>query len=362
MMVRVHLSSVCSDHSAHVHYEFELGWIANAQWKRFQSFLLDHNMVFPFKHQDPTAPCALCQGPIHLRDATSYSLCAAPYACVETMNHVTDKWDGTDLYCKEAYHLTCLADAYRPPMERVTEEPAILPLAGRCPGCVKLHGTRAKLGSWAYVVRAIFRRKEQMHHISTPGGSPCKRRSPSKRPIFTNPCDASGSEASDSSSGSVRPPLTTRELQAHPSARSVHDGARFPVTRSFTTAPAKRLGHDPTREDTQATVPNKSTFTTSSLLDALDALDSAPSPPYFRNASSPSKADSTTQSASAFTQRSPPAARLESYPRALSDSSSDDDLWSRVDHATKAPHKKALRQARGHMCSIVNLASSEDEG
>lgn len=192
-------------------------WVAEAEWSRFLDLLKHNDTLFPFTEPRPTISCALCHQKIYLDDAMSYSLCASPYTCVQARSSWGEPWDGVDSHCSEVYHLTCLADAYHPcstiltQATNDTEEPTILPLAGQCPGCVKARGTSAEEGSWAYVVRGMFRRKERMERELAPPGAPTpKRQSPKRRQQRASP--ENGPNEEDDSEDSFHAPLPDRGI------------------------------------------------------------------------------------------------------------------------------------------------------
>lgn len=257
------------------------------------------------------------------------------------------RWDGRDPHCDEAYHITCLADAYA----HSGPEPLILPLSGHCPGCIKLLGPDTPRGSWAYVVRAVFRRKDMMVRLSL-GTDPARtRHSSSKRtrPELGSPIcsDSEDSFCAPSpvkgfyfrppvalDSGSVTPPLP--EWQTHAPAPSC-------------ASPPGRLLMDPLKRP--------GLLSTGTLLAALDSIDvSGSATPDLPSSHRPdSRQHPNRPLLGRERHRAKPArsAHQPSLTHVLFDSSEEDPQRS---NRQSCSSKHVVRTTH----SVVNLSSSDE--
>ncbi|CAO1621881.1 unnamed protein product [Sympodiomycopsis kandeliae] len=109
--------------------------------------------------------CASCSEPIDLHDATSYTLCPAPYLPLvpRPVSEVSD--DIEDRHCTNVYHINCLASRWLTSEKDAQSEASsqwLVPLQGSClnTNCASHQQSSRTTATWADVVRAAYRRKE----------------------------------------------------------------------------------------------------------------------------------------------------------------------------------------------------------
>ncbi|KAF6767154.1 Structure-specific endonuclease subunit Slx1 [Kalmanozyma brasiliensis GHG001] len=116
----------------------------------------------------PTTSCALCNHAVDLTRQLNFVLCPSPHASTlpAVSSTIPNTVKSVDSPCNSIFHLSCLADSSLQQQsggeEINSSVNTVLPTHGVCPS----HTSAPKpVGSWADVVRAMYRRHERFERL-----------------------------------------------------------------------------------------------------------------------------------------------------------------------------------------------------
>lgn len=123
----------------------------------------------------PTAACALCDENADLSRQLDFVLCPSPHTSTLPVTSrsnsdaidVADSGHSEDVHCNAVYHLSCLANSFLRQQQSADQEAdsstnTVLPTHGSCPSCT---GAQKQVGTWADVVRGMYRRHERFRRL-----------------------------------------------------------------------------------------------------------------------------------------------------------------------------------------------------